>query len=110
MASATLASADAVRQKGEATRKPGSPGMGPKPIAAPLSGLSAAGNMAIQRASSPGSGGPGGPGAPGPSPAATHIGAIALDSGGCSCGGSCDDCKKPVQRKGAGIFDAIPAG
>ncbi len=106
MASPTLASADATRQKGDLARKPVSSGMGPKPLTAPLNALSAAGNMAIQRAAAPG-----GPPGPGPSPAAAHMGAVALDSGGCSCGGSCDDCKKKsVQRKGAGTFDAIPQG
>jgi hypothetical protein len=101
MSGATLASVDATRQKGDLARKPGSSGMAPKPLAVPLNALSAAGNMAIQRAAA----------GPGPAPAAAQMGAVALDSGGCSCGGSCDDCKKKsVQRKGAGAFDAIPAG
>jgi hypothetical protein len=69
-------SVDAARQQGDLTRKPGSSG----PSIKPLNMLSAAGNMAIQRAAA--------------SASVANMGAIALDSGSCSCGGSCDNCKK----------------
>src|ERR1051325_5511859 len=58
--------------------------------------LSAAGNMAIQRAAS-------GPLAGNPAAAAV-LGGANMSGGGCTCStGSCEECrKKPMQRKGEG--------
>src|SRR5207302_416363 len=64
--------------------------------------LGGAGNMAIQRAAS---------GPLGHNPAAAAIlGGANMSAGGCSCGGTCDECKKkPVQRKGDAGVTSVPS-
>jgi bacterioferritin-associated ferredoxin len=66
--------------------------------------LGAAGNMAIQRAAS-------GPLAGNPA-ASAILGGANMSAGGCSCGGgggTCEECKKKVQRKAASDVPSVPS-
>src|SRR5215831_17693439 len=94
MGSTALAAVEASRHKAEPVRAPASKPHGPSSTSSAVSGLGSAGNMAIQRA------------AAGPlagHAAAAILGGAAMSSSGCSCGGTCEECKKkPIQRKSEG--------
>jgi outer membrane protein OmpA-like peptidoglycan-associated protein len=99
MANATLAPVEASKSKAEPAHVPALKPHGPAAIPGIPNFLSAIGNMAIQRA------------AKGPltgSAAAAILGGAGMPGGGCSCGGTCEECnKKPVQRKGEGDLPAV---
>jgi hypothetical protein len=106
MGNAALPSMEAGKQKAEPARMPA---MKPRSLGA-MPGmpnfLSAAGNMAIQRAAA-------GPLAGNPASAAI-LGGANMSGGGCSCGGgggTCEECnKKPLQRKGEADAPEISQG
>src|SRR5262245_60134036 len=86
------------------TRAPASKSNGNPFYAIESNFLSAAGNMAVQRAAA----GPSAHHAAG----ASILGGANWDSGQCSCGGTCDECKKKllVQRKREGDSATLPSG
>src|SRR5215471_9252638 len=102
MANAVLSPLEAVKSKGELSRAPAVRRPGPAAIPDIAHFLGAAGNMAIQRAAA-------GPLAGNPA-AAAILGGANMSGGACSCGGTCEECKKKqVQRKANGDVQAPPA-
>ena len=103
MSQAALAPVESARQKSEPTRVPAFRTHGPSARPQITDFLSAAGNMAIQRAAA---------GPLGGNPAASAILSGAnMSAGGCSCGGTCEECrKKPPQRKAEGDISAPQSG
>src|SRR5262249_14121470 len=95
MGNTALAPLEASKHKAEPARMPGMKSHRPAVIPSFPNFLSAAGNMAIQRAAS-------GPLAGNPAAGAILGGANMSGGGGCTCStGSCEECKKkPMQRKG----------
>jgi hypothetical protein len=102
MGNPTLAPIEAAKSKADLSRLPSAQRSGPSPLSSLAHLLGAAGNMAIQRAAS-------GPLAHNPA-APAIIGGASMSGGGCSCGGTCEECKKKqVQRKGEGGVHGVPS-
>jgi hypothetical protein len=102
MASSLLSPIEAAKSKSDFARTPASRRTGAGAIPDISHFLGAAGNMAIQRAAS-------GPLAHNPA-APAILGSANMSGGGCSCGGTCDECKKKqVQRKGEGGVATLPS-
>ncbi len=104
MPNQTLAPVETSKHKAEPARMPAMKPNRLASIPAIPNFLSAAGNMAIQRAAS-------GPLAGNPA-ASAILGGANMSGGGCSCGsGTCEECsKKPMQRKGEGDAPAPSSG
>jgi len=102
MATPTLAPVEAAKSKADLSRVPSAQRSGSSPLSSLAHFLGAAGNMAIQRAAS-------GPLAHNPA-APAILGGASMSGGGCSCGGTCEECKKKqMQRKGEGGVQSVPS-
>lgn len=100
--SPTLATLEAAKGHSDLVRSRASgSGRGPQAIPQRAFLSSVLGNQAIQRRALHG-------GEPGPHPAAPGLLVNGSTEGGCACGGTCEDCKKKVQRKAEGALPAIP--